>query len=283
MARVRRLTRQKRAGHAGTLDPAATGVLPIALGRATRLIEYLADARKTYQARVHLGVTTTTLDATGEVVDRRPADRIDRATVEAALPRFRGAIDQVPPMYSALKVGGQRLYDLARRGETIDRAPRRIEIYRLELTGYQAPILDLEVECSKGTYIRTLADDLGRAIGCGAHLAGLIRTRVGPFALADAVSLDRLAEVAATGDWPGVLRAADEILIGWPAVIVDPAGARAIVQGRALPAGEPAGEADRARAYSTDGEFLAVLERDPVRGIWRPVKVLADPGPPGAP
>lgn len=268
------MTGQRRAGHAGTLDPLAQGVLPVVLGRSTRLIEYLSEARKTYRAGVRLGVTTTTLDAAGEIVTARSVPPLDPGTLEIALSAFRGPIEQVPPMYSALKVAGRRLYDLARQGQTVERAPRRVVIHRLTRIDYQAPDLELEVECSKGTYIRSLADDLGRALGCGAHLAWLIRTRVGPFDLAHAVDLDRVAQAAAAGDWDELLWAGDEILIAWPAVVVADATARAIGQGRAIPVDLPATAPARARAYSLSGEFLAVLEADRERSVWRPAKVL---------
>lgn len=273
VAKVRRLTGQRKAGHAGTLDPAATGVLPVALGRATRLVEYLADARKAYDATVRLGVTTTTLDAEGEIVEERPADHLDRAAIDAALDQFRGKIEQRPPMYSALKVGGRRLYDLARRGETVERATREVEVYRLDVLGYQAPDLALAVECSKGTYIRSLADDLGRALGVGAHLAVLRRTRVGPFDLARAVTLDAVAWAAEAGNWDGIVWAADEIVADWPALVLDPVAARAICLGQSISAAP--GSAGQARAYAASGEFLAIVRRSASGLEWHPVKVLA--------
>ena len=286
MARVRRLTGERRVGHAGTLDPPATGVLPIALGRATRLIEYLADAHKTYQAGIRLGVTTTTLDAAGEIVEVRPVEHLTETRLESALASFRGTIEQIPPMYSAVKVDGRRLYDLARRGETAERSPRTVQIFRLDLKAYQAPDLVLEVECSKGTYIRTLGDDLGRRLGCGAHLTWLVRTLVGPFDLNQSVDLDRVAQAAAANEWDDLLWAADEILIEWPAIVVGDATARILCQGRAIPAGRSVGDRaaigdhGRTRAYSARGEFLAVLElveSDRQGAAWRPVKVLASP------
>ncbi|MBP5617815.1 MAG: tRNA pseudouridine(55) synthase TruB [Clostridia bacterium] len=192
VARVRRIFGEKRAGHTGTLDPMATGVLPILLGRATRLSGYLLEADKRYTADVLPGVVTDTLDITGKVVDQR-AVSLSRDPIERALCAFRGEIEQVPPMYSALKKDGQRLYDLARRGVEVERERRRVNIKKLELVEITAEghwILD--VVCSKGTYIRTLADDLGRALGCGATLAGLCRTETAGFALSECVSLEEL-------------------------------------------------------------------------------------------
>lgn len=273
VAKLRRLTGQRKAGHAGTLDPAATGVLPVALGRATRLLEYLADAPKAYDATVRLGVTTTTLDADGEVVDERPVGHLDRAAIDAAIDQFRGKIEQRPPMYSALKVGGRRLYDLARRGETVERAARPVEVYRLDVLSYRAPDLELTVECSKGTYIRSLADDLGQVLGVGAHLRTLRRTRVGPFNLARAVTLDAVARAAEAGAWDGIVSAADEIVRDWPALVLDPAAARAVCQGRSIPA-EP-GASGTVRVYAVSGEFLAIMRRSASGQEWQPVKVLA--------
>ncbi len=216
-------------------------------------------------------------------MEARPVPPLTQAQLEASLVAFRGRIEQIPPMYSAVKVGGRRLYDLARQGETVARSPRAVEIFRLDLEAYQAPDLVLDVECSKGTYIRTLADDLGRALGCGAHLTWLVRTRVGPFHLRLSVDLDRLAQAAAEKDWEDLLWAADEILIEWPALVVGDAMARLLCQGRSIPAGAIGGDRTglgsrgRARAYSAQGEFLAVVEWDRQWTAWRPLKVLAGP------
>src|SRR5215207_3710637 len=176
VAQVRRKFKLKRVGHAGTLDPLATGVLVVCLGAATRLSEYVMDSTKQYRARVTLGVTTTTYDAEGDVVQQREAGHITRKMVEAALPQFTGEIDQLPPMYSAIKKGGRKLYEIARAGETIELTPRRITIYGLEIVEWSPPECVLDVTCSAGTYIRSLAFDLGKALGVGAYLSGLVRT-----------------------------------------------------------------------------------------------------------
>ena len=192
VARVRRIYCEKRAGHTGTLDPMATGVLPILLGRATRLSGYLLEADKRYTADVRPGVVTDTLDMTGTVLEER-AVSLSREQIEGALGTFRGEIEQMPPMYSALKQEGRRLYDLARQGVEVERERRRVTIKKLdllEITDEGHWILD--VVCSKGTYIRSLADDLGRALGCGAALAGLCRTETGGFALSECVDLEEL-------------------------------------------------------------------------------------------
>jgi len=192
VARLRRVYGQRRVGHAGTLDPDATGVLLVGLGRATRLLRFLQEAGKAYRGRIVFGVATTTLDASGEVLDQQPMP-ITREDVVAATARFTGDIDQLPPMVSAVKVDGRRLHELARAGREVDRAPRRVHVHRFDVEGFEPgpyPDADVVVECSSGTYVRSLAADLGVALGGCAHLASLRRTRVGSFGLDEARSLD---------------------------------------------------------------------------------------------
>lgn len=274
VARVRRLVgRGVKVGHAGTLDPAATGVLPVALGRATRLIEYLADARKGYRALVLLGVTTTTDDAAGEVLEQRPVPPLDVATLEAALEPFRGAIMQVPPMYSALHHEGQRLYDLARAGKTVERAPRPVTIDRLEITTLrldaEPPEIGIEIACSKGTYIRALARDLGAALGCGAHLAALERTFVGSFTLEQATPLVVLEANPAL--LTQVLLPSETAVADWPQVTLDEREHQRVRNG--LPLTLTGVPGDQARAHAADGVLVALLRR--VGAEWRPDKVFA--------
>lgn len=196
-AKLRGIYREKRVGHAGTLDPMATGVLPVFLGRATRAVQFAENGRKEYRAVLKLGVTTDTQDTTGTVLEARPVT-VGAADVRAALPAFTGEISQLPPMYSALKVNGQKLYDLARQGKTVERKPRTITIYELELTEQLAPdAFSLRVLCSKGTYIRTLCHDLGAALGCGGCMASLRRTMAAGFTLAEAVTLEAAQEQGA--------------------------------------------------------------------------------------
>ena len=186
---AKRLYRAEKAGHAGTLDPLASGLLPILFGEATKFSQLVLDADKEYVARARLGATTRTGDAEGEVLERRPVS-VDAPALARTLAAFRGEIEQVPPMYSALKHRGRPLYVLARRGESIERAPRRIRVHELELLGFAGDLLELRVLCSKGTYIRTLVEDIGRALGCGAHLASLRRTAASGFRIEDAATLD---------------------------------------------------------------------------------------------
>lgn len=190
VARVRRALGERRVGHTGTLDPMATGVLPVCVGEATKLVPFLMGGDKEYEAEALLGVTTDTLDATGTVTSETNAANVSRADVERVLSRFVGEVMQRPPMHSALKVGGQRLYDLARRGIEVERAPRPVRIDAVELVACALPRLGLRVRCGKGTYIRSLVADLGEALGVGAHMTALRRTRVGAFGVADAVPLD---------------------------------------------------------------------------------------------
>ncbi|MGD2081660.1 MAG: tRNA pseudouridine(55) synthase TruB [Chromatiales bacterium] len=225
LQRVKRLFNARKAGHTGSLDPLADGLLPVCFGAATKLSAFLLDADKRYRVRVRLGETTTTGDAEGEILDRRPVPELGEPELERVLAGFTGEIEQLPPMYSALKHKGERLYNLARRGIEVERTPRRILIHELRLLGVALPELELDVRCSKGTYVRTLAEDIGQALGCGGHVSALRRTGVGPYGDEDAVSMDRLEERAQVGtdaldalllpvesalqDWPGIRLTAD--------------------------------------------------------------------------
>jgi tRNA pseudouridine55 synthase len=239
--RIRALTGIRRVGHAGTLDPLASGVLLVCVGQATRVAGYLMGGQKVYRARVRLGIATDTYDADGRGVAEMPVE-VNRAQVETVLARFRGSLSQVPPMYSALKREGTPLYRLARRGvraEQLSLQPRQVEIVRLELTAWEPPECTLEVTCSPGTYVRTLAHDLGQALGCGAHLAGLVRLASGTFRLEDAVTLEELAQAANEQRWPALLHPLDAALSCFPALRVDADAARRLCLGQSIP--PPAG------------------------------------------
>lgn len=270
---VRRLSGQRRVGHAGTLDPGATGVLPICLGQATRVTSFIVDARKIYQAQIELGVSTDTYDAEGKVTQRADPSHITREKVEGVLQSLSGSILQRPPMYSALKHQGKRLYELARAGIEVERQERRAEVFRLEMVAWQPPLLTIEVECGKGTYIRSLAHDLGQALGCGAHLKELIRLKSGPFDIGDSLTIPQLEDCFRHGYWPELLYPMDVLLENWVAAIVSEEKEQAIRNGRLLPLGDGK---DRAycRAYSLDGRFLAVLRFIPENGLWQPEKVF---------
>jgi tRNA pseudouridine55 synthase len=292
VARVRRLTHHKRVGHAGTLDPAASGVLPVCLGQATRVVEYLSAGGKSYRATVVLGVVTDTYDAEGAVVRSTPV-HLTRAEIDAALPAFLGRQMQVPPLYSAIKKDGQPLYKLARAGIEVERQPRLVEISRLEVLEWQPPVLTLEVDCSKGTYIRSLAYDLGERLGCGAHLGGLVRLRSGPFTLEESLTLEELAQALDDGSWVEYLFAPDEALLDCAVVIVGQANEQRIGQGMGLrvppvpgavgvpldegeeePVGAEGQARELLRVYSVDGRFLALLRWQPDVGMWHPQKVF---------
>jgi len=199
LQQVKRLYQARKAGHTGSLDKLASGLLPLCLGEATKLSGYLLDADKAYEATCKLGVTTTTGDAAGEVVATHPLPEISGAVVERVLERFRGEIQQTPPMYSALKHEGQRLYKLAYAGVTVEREPRSVTIYELTLVRFTGNELEIRVRCSKGTYIRTLAEDIGRELGCGAHIKALRRTTVGPFTAEQMVEMSELERLAGIG------------------------------------------------------------------------------------
>jgi len=271
---VRRGTGERRVGHGGTLDPLADGVLVLALGRATRLLEYLSASRKAYRAEVTLGVTTDTYDAEGEVLAERPVPPdLTLADLDSALDAFRGAIQQVPPVYSAVKVGGKAAYARARAGEELELEPREVQIFELEAVAFEPPRVVLRVVCSAGTYIRSLAHDLGEALGTGAMLSALTRTASGQFRLEDAVRWPDLETAFADGSWRDLLLPADLALDGTPQLHLDEQGLQDISYGRPLRVGDAAARG-LARAYAPDGRFVAVLEGDARRGFWRPKKVF---------
>jgi tRNA pseudouridine55 synthase len=277
VAMVKRLTGERRAGHAGTLDPEATGVLPVCLGKGTRIVEFMMEGHKVYRADIELGISTDTYDGEGKVTARGDAASITKDILEKALEGFRGDIRQVPPMYSALKLRGQPLYNLARAGTTVERESRPVTIYRLDLLDWQNPIVTLEIECSKGTYIRSLAHDLGEKLGCGAYMKTLVRTAYGIFSIENAVIPEALEEAVKRGDWGKYLHAIDSVLGHLPAVTVDAAGEEAIKTGNppVIDANNmpPAGKS-YCRAYSADGRFLAILHFNTEENIWRPRKVF---------
>ncbi|MFC1942100.1 tRNA pseudouridine(55) synthase TruB [Chloroflexota bacterium] len=281
VATVRRLCGERRVGHAGTLDPAATGVLPVGIGRGTRVIEFLANTTKSYRAQIELGVATDTYDGTGQVIEKKDPSGISRQQLESALNLFRGSIQQTPPMYSAVKHRGQPLYKLARAGIQVERKSRPAIIYRLELISWQPPVASVEVECSKGTYIRSLAHDMGQSLGCGAHLKNLIRTRCGLFDVRDAISMPQLEEAFLYGYWQYYVYPIDIVLQYQSAIIVNNAtedtirkGCSLALENKVCQSENGSAEPDRCRAYSLDGRFLGVLYHIPEKGLWHPKKVI---------
>lgn len=284
---VRRMAGQRKVGHAGTLDPLASGVLLVCLGQATRVAEYLMAGRKSYRATILFGQTTTTYDVEGEVVTGGGRTDLDRAEIDAALAGFLGPIEQVPPIYSALKQQGQPMYKLAREGKEVECAPRMVEIFGLELLGWASPILTIEVTCSPGTYVRSLAHDLGQWLGSGACLAGLVRLRSGRFSLDRSVSLERLEEAFQHGQEADYLLPMDEALLDLPALILSQPDTQRVLQGQFLDAVQyppPAtpmshvfdgSNPTECRAYSSTGDLVAILAYNPAISAWRPRKVFA--------
>jgi tRNA pseudouridine55 synthase len=269
---LRRLPGVVKAGHGGTLDPAADGVLPILINDATRLADFVHEWPKTYLATVTFGFTSDTGDREGVITPSGDAKVISRERIEAELPAFTGRIEQVPPMYSALKQGGEALYKKARRGEEVERRAREVEIFSIRLLDYDptAAVARLEVSSGRGMYVRSLAHDLGVALGCGAYLSGLTRSAVGPLTLTDAVPAATLA--AAGEGWTRWLLPMDLPLRDWPAVALDAAGASAVRRGQAVPA--PNATAGRYRLLGPDGDLVAWGEADATRRI-RPRAVFA--------
>jgi len=271
VGRIRQLTHQKKVGHAGTLDPMATGVLLVCLGRATRVSEYLMASDKTYRAVMRLGVETDTYDADGEVVATLPVN-VNESDLRRALDKFAGAIDQVPPMYSALKLAGKPLYKLARKGIEVDRRPRRVTIHDITLRAWQSPDATIDVRCSPGTYVRSLAHDLGAALECGAHLAALTRLSSGSFTVEEAVTL---ADLEGLPDLRGLVRPMDAALQDLPAVTLDADAAQRVLMGHSISLSGLDGSS-LCRVYDTNARFLAIMEYDPAAQLLRPKKVLAE-------
>ncbi|MCS6845384.1 MAG: tRNA pseudouridine(55) synthase TruB [Caldilineales bacterium] len=278
VARVRRLTGVRQVGHTGTLDPMATGVMVVCLGAATRLAEYVTGLPKVYWAEITLGVATDTYDATGRPTFEAPVPPLSADELAAALQPFTGRILQRPPIYSALKQEGEALHKRARRGEAVEVQPRPVTVYEFAPLEFDGRVLTARIACSAGTYVRSLAHDLGQALGCGGHLSALRRLAVGDFGAEEAITLEQLAAAAAAGRWTSLVLPADRAVAHLPAVTLAPDQARRLLFGQPVPAA-PASAADQARAYDRQGRLLAVVRLDPTKGVWRPVKVLVQPDP----
>jgi tRNA pseudouridine55 synthase len=271
VSKVRRIAGQKRVGHAGTLDPLAMGVLLVCLGKATRVAEYLAGSDKTYRAVMRLGIETDTYDADGQIVATQPVS-VSESELRAALNQFAGEVDQVPPMYSALKREGQPLYKLARKGIEVEREPRRVTIDAITLREFQLPDVTIDVRCSAGTYIRSLAHDVGAKLACGAHLIELTRLASGAFTIDEAVRLEDLSGLELTR----LLRPLDAALQNLPAITLDVDQARRVVMGQAIALDVGASPAEHYRVYNDGGVLLAIMTFDPAARRLSPHKVLAE-------
>ena len=290
VAVVKRLSRERRVGHAGTLDPMATGILPICLGQSTRIIRFLQEARKTYGAEIELGITTDTYDASGNITGKGDPSTISIDQLEYTLTSFRGKIKQTPPMYSAVKHQGQPLYRLARAGIEIKRKSRSAEIYQLEIKDWRPPVVEIELECSKGTYIRSIAHDLGQLLGCGANLKSLIRLKYCLFNLENSVSLPQFEDAFHHGYWQQYIYPIDSVILNWRAVIISDSAERIIKNGGSLTlenferincgndfeiTSPPQSSTNfLSRAYSSDGRFLGLLRFDSGKRLWQTEKIF---------
>lgn len=273
LQQAKRLLGAAKAGHTGSLDPLATGLLPVCFGEATKIAGYLLGARKAYAAECRLGITTDTCDSDGAVLVERPVPAMDEATIRAALTQFAGRITQVPPVYSALKQGGVPLYKRARRGEVVEAAPREVDVFRFDLVARAGDALQLAVECGSGTYVRSLVRDLGEALGCGAHLTALRRLWVEPFRVPRMFTLAELATLQERG--AAVLQACllpiTAGLADWPVLSLNATDSDAVSHGRVLHVAAAAG---RYRADSSDGRLLAIGEVDPT-GVFKVLRGFA--------
>ncbi len=281
VAKLRGIVGQKKIGHTGTLDPDAVGVLPVCLGNATKLCDMLTDKSKEYEAVLRLGVTTDTQDMSGSVLsENEPC--MDEDAIRAAIMGFEGGYEQIPPMYSALKVNGKRLYELARQGVSVERKPRHVDIPHIEITEIKPPLVRFAVECSKGTYIRALCADIGEGLGCGAAMESLKRTRVGSFHIEDALTLSEIEGLVSTGGLMAHIAKPDSVFLDCRGARVKPCAENALLNGNRLCApqldflveGAPCGDGERVRLYDTSGEFRAMYVYCEEDNCLKPLKMF---------
>jgi tRNA pseudouridine55 synthase len=276
VGKVRRLLGQKSVGHAGTLDPLATGVLLVCVGQATRVSEYLMAGRKVYRAVVQLGIETDTYDVEGTIVAQADVPDLTHEDLVAAIARFTGTIEQIPPAYSAIKQDGVPAYRKARRGEMVTIQPRQVTIHDIELLGWSTPYVTFNVTCDPGTYIRSLAHDLGASLGCGAVLAELRRLQSGQFRVEDAIGVETLEEAVRQGKLAGCIHGLDAALRDLTPVAVDADAASRLARGQAIPCVTKPGQVE-GFAMTSDGAVIAILMHNAATGQWQPKKVfLAD-------
>lgn len=284
VAKLRGILKQKKIGHTGTLDPAAEGVLPVCLGKATKVCELLTDKDKTYQAVLHLGVVTDTQDMTGEILEQKDA-AVSEAEVREAILGFVGEYAQVPPMYSALKVNGKKLCDLAREGKNVERKARKIKILEITIDQIALPFVTMTVTCSKGTYIRTLCHDIGEKLGCGGCMESLLRTRVSSFTLKDSLKLPEIEKLQESGKIEQILMPVDAVFMQYPCVSILEEQEKILRNGNPFRVREIQNllpeeqnvdelEKDRIRVYDTGGQFCAIYEYREEKGMFFPVKMF---------
>lgn len=279
VAKLRGITGQKKIGHTGTLDPDAAGVLPVCFGKATKLCDMLKDWDKCYEAGVLLGTETDTQDISGNVIEKKDTSDIRETVVKEAVKSFQGGYEQVPPMYSALKVNGRKLYELAREGRVVERKARRIEIYELEILEMSLPRLRIRVHCSKGTYIRTLCHDIGKKLGCGACMEKLIRTRAGQFRIEESLRLSEIERMKKEERLEEVLIPVDQMFLKYPSVTVKKEWQKAACNGNALPEAAVLSERmvkeqEQVRVYVEKGEFIGIYRFQEEQGEYTVVKMF---------
>lgn len=258
---IRRRSGERKVGHAGTLDPLAGGILPICLGQATKIVPFIMGFPKTYKAVIELGISTDTYDAGGRIIAQKDPSYVTREMVEEALGKFKGEIWQRPPPYSAVKVEGRPLYSLARKGIMVEPQPRRVKIFKIELLSWQPPLFSLEIECGKGTYIRSLAQDLGEFLGCGAYVKETTRTKYGIFTLEQSITIPQLEEAFSSGKWKEFLYPIDKVLSHFPAIILGKEKERLLRREGFLPlvGAERPQIGEMRRVYTIGGSFLALI------------------------
>ena len=270
--------RRQKIGHGGTMDPLASGVLPICFGQATRLMDHVVDSMKIYRAEITLGITTTTYDAEGEVVKAIDNTNITQQMVEESIQPWVGVVNQTPPMYSAIKVDGQRLYKLARAGLNIERKTRAVSIHQINILKFDYPKLIIEVKCGKGTYIRSLAHDLGESLGCGGHISGLIRLFCGGFPGEQSVTLEQLEEASSTAEgWQQHLYPLDRVLLNLKSITLGTQAEAQLLNGQPIPPDVSVMKSDHLeerRAYNSRGSFIALVRFNRSANAWQPVKVF---------
>lgn len=269
---VRKWAGERKVGHAGTLDPAATGVLPVAINDGTRVLEFLGESRKSYVAEITFGVKTDTADADGAVIGVAPVG-FSHQDLDHALDAFRGPVVQRPPAHSAIRINGKRAYALARSGVRVEMPERRVTIHELVVIERRENMLTLYLDCSKGTYIRSIAQDLGARLGCGAHLSNLVRTRSGPFCLAEAWPITELSEINALDAWPNLALHPDSGVADWPAVVMSDEQARGWQVGKSIRL-EADTVSSRTRVYDNIGNWCGLAERDQTLNVWKPLRVI---------
>ena len=273
VARLRGILHIKKIGHTGTLDPEAVGVLPCCIGKGTKLVDMIADRSKEYEAVMRLGVTTDTEDMTGNILSTSNVD-VAKENIEEAVASFVGEIDQIPPMYSALKVNGKKLYELAREGVTIERKPRRITIEGIDIINIDLPLVTMKIGCSKGTYIRSLCRDIGEKLGCGAAMESLVRSRVGVFNIEDAIKLDEVEKLVDEGKIEDYIKSVDLMFSDIPKVVINEELNKKADNGNSFYKNELNVNYEEIRVYKQDGTFIGIYKYVKGERLYKPVKLF---------